>query len=75
MKHALPIVACLMGPARVEVVHDIKHKSLDISGYDLIIWNTTPPTAFVKAHSRSDVIIATEPWATECLLTGTLLEV
>lgn len=64
-----------MGPTRVEVVHDIKHKSLDISDYDIIIWNTTPPAAFVKAHSGSDVIIATVPWVKECLLTGTLLEV
>lgn len=63
-----------MGPARVEVVHDIKHKSLDTSGYDIIIWNTTPPSAFVKAHKRSDVVIATVEWVKECLLTGALLE-
>jgi len=64
-----------MGPARVEVVHEIKHKSLDISSYDIIIWNTTPPAAFVKAHGGSDLIIASEPWVKECLLAGTLLEV
>jgi hypothetical protein len=64
-----------MGPIRVEVIHDIKHKSLDISGYDIIIWNTDPPATFVKAHRRSDVIIATVPWVKECLLTGTLLDV
>jgi hypothetical protein len=64
-----------MGPARVEVVHDIKHKSLDISGYDIIIWDPIPPTDFVNAHGRTDVVIATEPWVKECLLTGTLLEV
>lgn len=64
-----------MGPARVEIVHNVKHKSLDISNYDIIIWDTTPPVDFVKAHGRADVIITTEPWIKECLLTGALLEV
>lgn len=64
-----------MGPARVEVVHDIKHKSLDISGYDIIIWDTIPPTSVVKAHGNTEVIIATETWVKECLWTGALLEV
>ena len=63
-----------MGPARVEVVHDIKHQSLDILGYDIIIWDT-PPAAFVKANSRSGVIVADVDWVKECLKTGALLEV
>lgn len=64
-----------MGPARVEIVHDIKHKSLDISSYDIIIWDTTPPIDFVKASGRTEVITTTESWVKECLLTGALLEV
>jgi hypothetical protein len=71
----MAIIACLMGPARVEVVHNIKYKSLDISGYDIIIWDIPPPSDFVKAHGRSEAIISTESWVKECLLTGTLLEV
>jgi len=63
-----------MGPARVEIVPDVKHKSLDILGYDIIIWDT-PPAAFVKAHSRTDVTIANMNWLKECLKTGALLEV
>jgi len=64
-----------MGPARVEVVHDIKYKFLDTLSYDIIIWDTTPPTEFLKAHDKTNVIITTETWVKECLLTGTLLEV
>jgi hypothetical protein len=63
-----------MGPARVEVVLNVKYRSLDILDYDIIIWDD-PPADFVRAHGRSEVIIATESWVTECLLTGTLLEV
>ena len=63
-----------MGPARVEVVHDIKHKSLTTSDYDIIIWDVAPPTDFVKAHNKTEVIITDEAWVKECLLTGTLLE-
>ncbi|KAG8800921.1 hypothetical protein FRC16_001747 [Serendipita sp. 398] len=77
--YVFPMLGCLMGAARVEIVHDLKAASLKHKRYDKIVCeNSDAPATLARSVGNKgscDVVCSGFNWVSDCIVAGCFLDV